>query len=58
MIGSNDMKKVVHALSFSRNDLANALRSKNINSWNIKSFDEAMKMNSITAAVNHVIDNP
>lgn len=52
------MKKVVHALSFSRNDLANALRSKNINSWNIKSFDEAMKMNSITAAVNHVIDNP
>lgn len=52
------MAKVVHTLGFSRNDLINALHSKNITSWNAKSFNKAMKMNSITAAVNYIIDNP
>jgi hypothetical protein len=36
-------------------DLANALRRKGVTYWSIKAFDEAMQMNSLTMAVDHVM---
>lgn len=52
-------KPKVHTFSFNRNDLANALRRKGATYWSTKAFDEAMKMNSLTMAVEHVmIENP
>ena len=48
-------KPKVHTFSFTRNDLANALRRKGVTHWSTKAFDEAMQMNSLTMAVDHVM---
>jgi len=53
------MGNKVHTLKFTRSDLIQALRREGIKQgeWDAKAFEEALKLKSITAAVNHVLDH-
>ena len=55
----NTMGNKVHTLKFTRSDLIQALRREGIKQgeWDAKAFEEALKLKSITAAVNHVLDH-
>lgn len=51
------MKKVVHSFKFTRSDLIQRLKANGITQWDAKCFEQAMKKDSLTAAVDHVLIN-
>lgn len=51
------MKKVVYSFKFTRSDLIQRLKASGITQWDAKCFEQAMKKDSLTAAVDHVLIN-